>query len=144
MSGMTKTRFMRLALAVTVLLLIAAASAGFVWLYQEKQRLNAKATESWMLTNLSAVCESSAAQNLDKTLFECGRLGLTCTGKDGWGNALVIEVRNPPSARHRSCRVISLGRDHRRGPCCIGSTGEDWDADAVAEGGHWLQVWGGV
>ena len=64
--------------------------------------------------------------------------------KDGWGNALVIEVRNPPSARHRSCRVISLGRDHRRGPCCIGSTGEDWDADAVAEGGHWLQVWGGV
>ena len=37
-------------------------------------------------------------------------------------------------------RVISLGRDGRRGSCCQGRVA-DWDSDAVLLGDEWLQVW---
>ena len=129
-----------------LLALVVAGLGATAWFvasraYNMKQRLNAKSTESWMTTNLAAVCESSTARNLADVLDECRRVGATCTGEDAWGSALIIEVLRPELSRGRRCRVISLGRDRQRGSCCSGSVGWNWDVDAVYEDGCWLQAW---
>jgi hypothetical protein len=57
---------------------------------------------------------------------------------DGWGNEFMIERKG--EGENTVYRILSLGRDGVRGPCCdrwIAS----WDGDAVLEGPRWLQVW---
>lgn len=59
--------------------------------------------------------------------------------EDAWGRRFLIEV-NDSSGNDPDYTVISLARDGKRGACCIKWT-SDWDADAVLQGEHWLQVW---
>jgi hypothetical protein len=60
---------------------------------------------------------------------------------DGWKHPIQVEVETDSRGQPRY-RVISLGRDGRRGPCCQRFTGFDWDADAILVDQDWLQVWG--
>lgn len=55
--------------------------------------------------------------------------------EDAWGRPFVVEVE-----RGGTYRVLSYGRDGRRGSCCRGRVA-DWDSDAVLLGDEWLQVW---
>lgn len=68
-------------------------------------------------------------------LARVGRLDLL---KDGWNRPLVIEhVFKDERPRYK---IISLGRDGQRGPCCR-QVVYNWDDDAVLSGDEWLQVW---
>lgn len=60
---------------------------------------------------------------------------------DGWHNPLVIELQVSPGDGSKHYRLISLGRDGKRGGCCTRSVRGDWNADAVLFDGHWLQAW---
>lgn len=56
---------------------------------------------------------------------------------DAWGNPFEVEYApgaDPPY------RIISLGRDGKRGSCCRYLV-EDVNEDAVRQGQEWLQVW---
>jgi hypothetical protein len=59
---------------------------------------------------------------------------------DGWGRPIEVSVEVDALSRSHY-RLVSLGRDGRRGACCNRFVGFDWDADAVLEDQHWLQVW---
>jgi hypothetical protein len=60
--------------------------------------------------------------------------------RDGWGHDFEIQVRLDASGfYHYSIR--SFGRDGKRGPCCSGSIGHNWDGDAVLKDDRWLQIW---
>jgi hypothetical protein len=59
--------------------------------------------------------------------------------RDGWGRPFVIEVSGIRGS-DTAFRVISLGRDGKRGPCCKAFV-DDWDDDAVLEGDVWVQRW---
>ncbi len=128
-----------IAVASLIVLLAAglwAATSG----YTLRQRLNAKASEGWM-RNLWAVCESGSAHDLAGVLEECRRQGATCEPRDAWGNEFIVERTQPRSDGSRGCRVISLGRDGRRGNCCAGNVGWRWDEDAVYEDARFVQDW---
>jgi hypothetical protein len=59
---------------------------------------------------------------------------------DGWQHPIQVEVEVDREGQPYY-RVVSLGRDGRRGACCRRFAGFDWDADAVLMNQEWLQVW---
>lgn len=59
---------------------------------------------------------------------------------DGWGNRIQVEVLVTEESGRRY-RVVSFGKDGVAGSCCIKWSGKDWDRDAVAVDGTWMQVW---
>lgn len=59
---------------------------------------------------------------------------------DGWGNPIQVELEIDDKD-HPRYKLISLGRDGKRGSCCSRFV-EDWDEDAILMSQDWLQVWG--
>jgi hypothetical protein len=67
------------------------------------------------------------------------RFGMTRESIEGKaGKAINSTFEKGEGAEYR---VISLGRDGRRGTCCKRWVHGDWDADAILSERSWLQVW---
>jgi hypothetical protein len=95
-------------------------------------------TVECMQSLMSALEVEMPSQVSTEKLREVGdRNGASHCHTDGWGNSFEVELApsaNPPY------RIRSLGRDGKRGSCCQLIV-ENWDEDAVRDGGQWQQLW---
>jgi hypothetical protein len=92
-----------------------------------------RALNGWLVDTQPRSTSRSA---LEEILRDEGRqLSLA----DEWGHDFVIEVVSP-TKEISEYRIISVGRDGRRGSCCVKFT-MSLDDDAVMENGHLVQNW---
>ena len=122
---------------VSALALLAVLAWGARFGLRLRQELKAKTTITRMSMLMGVLdtekpAEVSGPAALRPLLEKYNR---TECLEDAWGNPFVIEKE-----KSGAYRVLSLGRDGRRGSCCGGRVA-DWDSDAVLLGDEWLQVW---
>lgn len=124
----------------SVIVLLAVLAWGVKSGVELQQKLRAKTTVTRMKMLMGVL---QAERPVDVTgpsvrpLLE--KYNRTECLEDAWGRPFVIE-REASGAGAPVYRVLSYGRDGRRGPCCQHWVA-DWDSDAVLRGDEWLQVW---
>jgi len=82
----------------------------------------------------------TSPSSLRHVLAEAGRS--ECNA-DGWGSPFVIERFTGPE-KEIGYRIISLGSDRKRGPCCqrhVNSFAEDAVLESTPDGMAWRQQW---
>lgn len=111
------------------------------WCY-DYQRLKVKNTETNIVYLGKALLDEKPA-NIDVATLE-GLLKKNGHSKsvlkDAWGSQLLVEINLRDDVN--SYRVISFGRDKKRGSCCQKWV-DDFDSDLVWEDGKWLQSYSG-
>lgn len=127
---------------VVILALVAVTLVVWLaWISSEiRNELRAKTTETRMLL-LMRVLEAEKPTRLDADSL-LPLLPKTYGSEsliDAWGHPLLIQSSSH-DGRIKKYKIISVGRDGRRGGCCRKWVA-DWDDDAVLLGNEWLQVW---
>lgn len=110
------------------------------YFYETRQRLKAKLTTTRMnqLADLLRAIEPEGIERAGLERLNTNARREPSSLEDGWGNPLLVERTNSEPPRFR---VISLGRDGKKGDCCQRWVHGQWDEDAILEGKDWKQVW---
>lgn len=133
---MNKPKILLLSGAI-ILTLILAWDFHVYWPLRDP--LRAKTTEGRM-RDLMSVLEAEQPQRLETESLRSilAKYNRAECLEDAWGTPFLIE--RSKADRQLRYTIISLGRDRRRGACCVKWV-ENWDDDAVLSGKDWLQVW---